>query len=109
MIDWNDFMKVEIHVGKIVEAKMFTEARNPSYLLEIDFGNEIGIKKSSAQITDFYSPEELKGMQVCAVTNFPPKQIANKISECLVLGAVGENGVTLIKPERSVTNGLRVG
>lgn len=108
-IDWSDFSKIDLRVGTVVAAQPFPEARNPSIRLEIDFG-ALGIKKSSAQITDFYRPADLLGRQVVAVVNFPPKQIATMMSECLVLGGVGADGVvTLLQPERKVENGQRVG
>lgn len=108
-LSWADFMKVEMAVGTIVSAEVFVEARNPSYKLLIDFGS-LGQKKSSAQITDLYSPGELLGKQVIAVVNFPPKQIANIMSECLVLGSLDGNGtVTLLQVERPVENGSRIG
>ncbi|MFN0035649.1 MAG: tRNA-binding protein [Saprospiraceae bacterium] len=108
MLSWQEFEKVEMRVGTIVEANDFPGARNPAYQLAIDFG-EHGIKKSSAQITDLYPKESLVGRQVIAVVNFPPKQIANFFSECLVLGLVGEHKeITLLQPERPVPNGLRV-
>ena len=108
MILWEDFTKVEMHAGTVLEAEDFPESRNPSYKLKIDFG-DLGIKKSSAQITKLYTKEELVGKQVVAVTNFPQKQIASFMSECLVLGFVGENKeVTLLQPERKIPNGLRV-
>lgn len=108
MITWKDFEKVEMRVGKIIEAYDFPEANNPSYKLIIDFGN-YGIKKSSAQITKLYKKEELINKQIIAVTNFPPKQIANFISECLVLGVVLDNKqVVLLKPEREVKEGYRI-
>lgn len=108
MLTWQEFEKVEMRVGTILEVRDFPEARNPSYQLRIDFGPH-GIRKSSAQITDLYSKESLTGKQVIAVVNFPPKQIANFFSECLVLGLVGENkSITLLSPERPVPNGLRV-
>ncbi len=108
MISWDDFEKVEMRVGTIVKAENFPEARNPSYQLEIDFG-VLGRRKSSAQITNLYSKEALMGKQVVAVTNFPPKQIANFFSECLVLGVVLENKeVVLLVPERKVKEGLRI-
>lgn len=107
-ITWNDFEKIDMRVGTILEVHDFPEARNPSYQLIIDFG-ELGIKKTSAQITQLYTKEQLTGKQVVAVVNFAPKQIANFMSECLVLGAVGENKeVTLIKPGLPVPNGLRI-
>ncbi len=108
-IDWNEFMKVEMRVGTIVSAEVFKEVRNPAYKLMIDFG-DLGLKKSSAQITQLYTPEDLIGKQVVAVVNFPPKQIANIQSECLVLGAVGSDKiVTLLQPERAIPNGQRIG
>lgn len=108
MITWEDFRKVEIRVGTVIEAADFPHAKNPAYQLKIDFG-ESGIKKSSAQITKLYSREELVGKQVIAVTNFPPKQIANFMSECLVLGIVLENKeVVLIGPYSGAPNGCRI-
>jgi tRNA-binding protein len=108
MLSWQEFEKVEMRVGTILEAKDFPGARNPAYQLLIDFG-EHGVKKSSAQITDLYQKEDLVGRQIIAVVNFPPKQIANFFSECLVLGLVGENKqITLLHPERPVPNGQRV-
>ena len=108
-LSWAEFMNVEMRVGTIVSAEVFEEVRNPAYKMVIDFG-EMGQKKTSAQITKLYHPEELIGRQVMAVVNFPPKQIANIMSECLVLGAVGDNKeVTLISPERTVKNGTRIG
>jgi tRNA-binding protein len=108
-LTWDEFMQVEMRVGTILTAEEFKEVRNPAYKLTIDFG-EIGIKKTSAQITKLYHPEELIGKQVIAVINFPPKQIANFMSECLVLGGVGENKeVTLLTPERPIPNGIRIG
>jgi tRNA-binding protein len=110
MISWNDFEKVDIRVGTISEAKEFLKAKKPAYQLSIDFGKELGIKRSSAQITKFYTPEDLIGRQVLAVVNFPPKQIASFISECLVLGIYDENkDVILLQPDRKVSNGLKVG
>jgi len=108
MINWDDFEKIEMRAGTILRVSDFPEAKNPSYKLEIDFGN-LGIKKSSAQITKLYKKEELIGKQVIAVTNFPPKQIANFISECLVLGVVLEDKkVVLLYPERKVPDGYRI-
>ena len=107
-LSWSDFEKVEIRVGTIIEALDFAEARNPAYQLHIDFGDKIGVKKSSAQITSRYAKEELVGKQVIAVVNFPTKQIANFMSECLVLGAIDGKNVTLLAPDRRVENGLRI-
>lgn len=108
MITWADFEKVEMRVGTIVTANDFPKAKNPSYQLKIDFGT-LGIKKSSAQITKLYKKEDLVGKQVIAVTNFPPKQIADFVSECLVLGVVLENKeVALLQPERAVPNGEKI-
>jgi len=108
-LTWSDFMKIEMRVGTILSAEIFEEAKKPAYKIQIDFG-ELGIKKTSAQITKLYTPEEIIGKQVIAVINFPPKQIANLMSECLLLGAVGdEHEVTLIEPERKIKNGLRIG
>lgn len=105
MLTWDDFKKVEMRAGTILKAEDFPEARNPSYRLEIDFG-KLGIKKTSAQITHLYKKEDLINKQIIAVTNFPPKQIANFMSECLVLGVVQENKeVVLLQPEREVPNG----
>lgn len=109
MISWTDFEKINILSGTIVEALDFPQAQKPAYRLKIDFG-EAGVKQSSAQITAHYTKEELVGMQIVAVVNFPPKQIANFVSECLVLGVYDENNeVVLLKPERVVKNGMRVG
>lgn len=109
-ISWNDFEKVEMRIGTIIEVNDFPEARNPAFQLKIDFGPEIGIRKSSAQITLRYSKEDLLGRQIVAVVNFPKKQIANFMSECLILGAVGpKNDIVLLNPDFKVENGLRVG
>ena len=109
MINWDDFEKVEIRSGTILEVTDFPKAKKPAYQLTIDFG-PMGIKHSSAQITHHYSPEALKGKQVVAVVNFPPKQIANFFSECLVLGVYNENNdVVLLQPTLPVKNGSRVG
>jgi tRNA-binding protein len=109
MISFDDFHKVEMHVGTILDAVDFPKARKPAYQLTIDFGKTLGIKRSSAQITVLYKKEDLIGRQVIAVTNFPPRQIANFFSEVLVLGSVDTEGVvTLLKPDVPVENGLRI-
>lgn len=109
-ISWSDFEKVEMRVGTIIDAKTFEEARQPAYKLRIDFGEDIGVKKSSAQLTKRYSPASLIGQQIVAVVNFPPKQIATLMSECLVLGAVGpDNDITLLQPQAEIENGQRIG
>jgi tRNA-binding protein len=109
MIDFNDFLKVEMHTGTVLEVKDFAKARKPAFQLWIDFGPVIGIKKTSAQITARYTKEELLGKKVVAVTNFPPKQIADFISEVLILGAVAPDGeVTLLSPDKDVENGFRI-
>lgn len=108
-ITWEDFEKVDIRVGTIIAATNFVKARKPAYQLQIDFGTQIGIKKSSAQITSHYKVEDLMGKQIIAVVNFPKKQIGNFMSECLVLGLVGENkDVVLVSPDFPVPNGLRM-
>ncbi len=107
-LSWNDFEKVDMRVGTVIKVIDFPKARNPSYILSIDFGKDLGIKKTSAQITVLYKKEELLGKQVIAVVNFPDKQIANFMSECLVLGAVNDKEVCLISPESNSKNGLRV-
>jgi tRNA-binding protein len=108
-LTWQEFTRVDIRVGTVLSAGPFAKARNPSYVLVIDFG-ELGHRKTSAQITDLYKPEELLGRQVIAVVNFPPKQIANIMSECLILGAVGDDKVVnLLKTDSAVANGTRIG
>ena len=108
-LTWDEFMHVEMRVGTIISAEPFPEVRNPAYKITIDFG-EFGLRKTSAQVTVLYEVEELIGKQVVAVINFPPKQIANMMSECLILGGIGENKeVTLLQPERKVKNGIRIG
>jgi tRNA-binding protein len=108
-IGWNDFMKVELRVGRVLEAKPFPEARKPAYVLHVDFGPELGVRKSSAQITDLYRPEELVGRLVVAVVNFPKKQIGPLQSECLVTGFHNENGsVALCVPDRDVPLGTKL-
>ena len=107
-ISWNDFEQVELRTGRIIDAEIFEEARNSAYKLKVDFGPEIGIKKSSAQITDLYTIEELKGMLVVAVVNFPPKQIGPFMSECLITGFQTPEGVVLAVPDRECDIGLKL-
>ncbi len=110
MITWKEFEKVDMRVGIITEVMDFPEAKKPAYKLVIDFGEEIGTKRSSAQITDLYSKEFLLNRQVIAVVNFPPKQIGPFMSECLVLGSYNDDGeVILLQPERTSPLGARVG
>ena len=109
MLTWEEFEKTEMRVGTITEVHDFPEARKPAYQLTINFGDAIGIRKSSAQITKRYSKEDLLNRQVVAVVNFPKKQIGKFMSECLVLGAVGQEGdVVLLAPDFKVENGIRI-
>lgn len=109
-INWNDFEKIEVRAGTIIDAQPLEKVRKPAYQLLIDFGEELGRKKSSAQITALYQPAELIGRQVIAVVNFPVKQIGSFFSECLVLGLYNENNeVVLLQPDRTVKNGCRMG
>lgn len=108
-ISFDDFMKVDIRIGTIIEVENFPEARKPAYKLKIDFGPEIGVRKSSAQITVHYTPDELMGRQVAAVVNFPPRQIGPFMSEVLTLGFADQNGdVVLIEVGKSCPNGSRM-
>lgn len=109
MATFEDFMKLDIRVGTILKAEEFKKARKPAYKLEIDFGEEIGIKKASAQITNVYTPEELIGKQILGVVNFPKKQIADFLSEVLVLGTYSKEGVILITPDKKASNGDKLG
>ncbi len=109
MAEFKDFMKLDIRVGKIEKVEDFKKAENSAYKLWVDFGKEIGIKKSSAQITELYDLDELINKQVLGVVNFPPKQIADFMSEVLVLGVYSKNGVVLIEPDRKVELGSRLG
>ncbi|EKF54256.1 tRNA-binding protein [Galbibacter marinus] len=109
-LSWDDFTKVDMRVGTVVEVRDFPKALRPAYQLELDFGNDIGVLKTSAQVTKRYQKEDLLGMQLIAVVNFPKKQIANFMSECLIIGVVGEdNDVSLLSPSLKTKNGLRVG
>jgi len=109
-ISYDDFAKIDIRVGRIVQADEFPQARKPAYKLRIDFGPEIGVKNSSAQITKYYDTADLVGKLVLAVVNFPPRQIANFFSEVLTLGVVlGDGDIVLVHPEREVPLGSRIG
>ncbi len=109
-LTWSEFEKVAMHVGTIIAVNDFPEARKPAFQLTIDFGEAIGIRKTSAQITKRYTKEQLLNRQIVAVVNFPKKQIGKFMSECLVLGAVGQEGdVILLAPDFKVENGLRIG
>jgi tRNA-binding protein len=109
-IAWDDFSKVELRVGRITDAHVFAEARKPAYVLQVDFGEAIGVRKSSAQITRLYSPEELVGKLVVGVVNFPKKQIGPLMSECLVTGFYDANGdVALCVPDKPVPLGAKLG
>lgn len=108
-ITWEEFERVEMHVGRVITVDEFPEARRPSYLMNIDFGPIMGVKQSSAAIEPLYEPQELKGRLVVAVTNFPPKQIANRMSEVLVLAAINADGsMRLLQPDADVELGARV-
>ena len=110
MLSWTDFEKIDMRVGTIIEVNDFLKARKPAYKLVIDFGKELGIKNSSAQITTHYTKENLLHRQIIAVVNFPPKEIADFTSECLVLGVYDENkDVILLQPGMPVTNGMKIG
>jgi tRNA-binding protein len=109
-ISWNDFEKIDIRVGRIISAEPLEGARKPAYKLSIDFGKELGIKNSSAQITKHYQPRELTGTQVIAIVNFPRKQIGRFFSECLILGIYDEhNDVILLRPDKPVSEGQKIG
>lgn len=109
MATFEDFIKLDIRVGEITRVEFFEKAKKPAYKLWVDFGDEIGIKRSSAQITECYKEEDLTGKQVIGVVNFPPRQIADFMSEVLVLGVYSEQGVVLIQPERTVKKGDKLG
>ncbi|WP_167598905.1 tRNA-binding protein [Leeuwenhoekiella sp. ZYFB001] len=108
-LKWSEFERVDMRVGTIISVSDFPEARKPAFQLNIDFGDAIGVRKTSAQITKRYQRQELVGKQVIAVVNFPKKQIANFMSECLLLGAVNGEEVTVLNPDLPVPNGLRIG
>lgn len=109
-ISWEDFGKLDIRVGTVQRAETFAEARRPALKLWLDFGPDVGVLKTSAQITDHYQPDELVGQQLLAVVNFPPKQIASFMSECLVLGAyAGDRSVILVQPNKLVVDGSSIG
>lgn len=109
MARFDDFLKLDIRVGTIIKAKMFEAARKPAYQIWIDFGDELGVKKSSAQIVDVYQLDQLLGKQVLGVVNFPPRQIGPFMSEVLVLGTYSAQGVVLITPDQMVQNGDKLG
>lgn len=109
MAVFDNFLKLDIRAGTIISAKIFKKAKKPAYQLEIDFGEALGIKKSSAQITQLYDTKSLLGKQILAVVNLPPKQIADYISEVFILGVYGKDGVVLIIPEQRVENGVQLG
>lgn len=108
-ISWQEFEQVDLRVGTIVCAEVFAEARQPAYILHVDFGADLGVLKSSAQITDLYQPDALVGQQVIGVVNFPPKQIGPIQSQCLITGLPqGDGSVVLVQPDRQVSNGLKL-
>ena len=108
-ISWADFAQVDLRVGTIISAEVFKEARKPAYILHVDFGPQIGVRKSSAQITDLYEPDNLVGQQVIGVINFPEKQIGPIRSQCLVTGFPQADGsVVLVQPQQPVANGLKL-
>lgn len=108
MVSWEDFEKIDLRTGTVLEAYAVTHTKKPAVRMTIDFG-PLGIKKSSAQLTELYQAEALTGCQIIAVVNFPPKQIGDFISECLILGVYDEQGVVILTPERPVENGSKVG
>lgn len=109
MATFNDFMELDIRVGEIVQVEAFEKAKKPAYKLLVDFGDEIGIKKSSAQITECYTKDQLIGKQVLGVVNFPPRKVADFMSEVLILGVYSQQGVVLIQPEQLVKKGDKLG
>lgn len=109
MPTFDDFLQLDIRVGEVIRAEIFEKAKKPAYKLWLDFGEEIGIKRSSAQITTLYTPDALVGRQVLGVVNFPPRQVADFPSEVLVLGVYAKQGVVLIQPDQAVQKGDRLG
>lgn len=109
MPTFDDFMQLDIRVGEVLRAEVFEKAKKPAYKLWVDFGESIGVKRSSAQITTLYTPESLVGRQVLGVVNFPPRQVADFVSEVLVLGVYAEQGVVLIQLDQPVQKGDRLG
>jgi tRNA-binding protein len=109
MPTFDDFMQLDIRVGEVIRAEVFEKAKKPAYKLWVDFGEAIGVKRSSAQITTLYTAESLVGRQVLGVVNFPPRQVADFVSEVLVLGVYAEQGVVLIQPDQPVQKGVRLG
>jgi len=109
MPTFDDFMQLDIRVGEVIRAEIFEKAKKPAYKLWVDFGDAIGVKRSSAQITTLYTAESLVGRQVLGVVNFPPRQVADFVSEVLVLGVYAEQGVVLIQPDQPVQKGVRLG
>ena len=107
-IEFDDFLKVSIHTGTILSAELNKKARKPAFVMDVDFGEELGVKKTSAQITDFYDAEKLIGRQIVAITNFAPLRVAGVKSEVLVLGVVTAEGVVLLGPDQPVINGLKI-
>lgn len=108
-ITWDDFVKVELRVGTIIAVEIFKEARTPAYKIQVDFGEEFGIKKTSAQVTNLYTPQQLIGKQIVGVINFPPKQIGPMRSEFLLTGFYRDDGVVLVVPDQPVKNGTKIG
>jgi tRNA-binding protein len=106
-LKWTDFRCIDMRIGTVIQAEIFEEVKNPALKLWVDFG-ELGVLKTSAQISKKYTPESILNKQVVAVVNFPPKQIANIMSECLILGALDENGVVVISPDNEVANGTKI-
>ena len=109
MATFDDFMKLDIRAGEVIRVELFPEARNPAYKVWVDFGGEVGVKQSSAQITALYAPEDLVGTQVMGVVNFPPRKIAGFPSEVLILGVYTDEGVVLVAPRQKVPKGVKLG